>query len=192
MGLALAVLVSVGLLAPALVAAQDADIRIVGGTAAGTGEYPWQVAVLKKQGQLYFICGGTLIADQRVVTAAHCTSGSASSLKVLVGTQRLSAGGSILDVSSYADHPSYSSSTNRFDASVLQLSSSGVAAGGETLQLIGEEGSADDALWAPGDDFAISGWGSTSEGGSCCPNQLREARVPRVSDSVCGQSDHYG
>ena len=39
--------------------------------------------------------------------------------------------------------------------------------------------------------LAISGWGSTSEGGSI-RNQLREARVPRVADSTCGQSDYYG
>ena len=164
----------------------------MGGTTAEPGEYPWQVTVLKKQGQsLYFICGGTLIADQRVVTAAHCTSGSAASLKVLVGTQQLSTGGSILAVSSYADHPSYSSSTDRFDAAVLELATSGIAAGGQTLSLIGEEGSGDDALWAPGKLLAISGWGATSEGG-ITSDQLREAQVPRVADSTCGQGDYYG
>ncbi len=190
--LALPLLASIALLPPALSQGEGAHTSVVGGTAAESGEYPWQIALLKKQGNsLYFICGGTLIAPQRVVTAAHCTSGNADSLKVLVGTQLLSSGGSILNVSSYADHPSYSSSTSRFDAAVLQLSSSGTAAGGETLQLIGEEGSADDALWAPGDDFAISGWGSTSEGGSI-PNQLREARVPRVADGTCDNSDYYG
>jgi secreted trypsin-like serine protease len=190
--LALPLLACLALLLPALSQGEGAHTSVVGGTNAEAGEYPWQIALLKKQGNsLYFICGGTLIGAQRVVTAAHCTSGSAGSLKVLVGTQLLGSGGSILDVSSYADHPSYSSNTNRFDASVLQLSSSGTAAGGQTLQLIGPEGSADNALWAPGDMLAISGWGSTSEGGSI-PNQLREARVPRVADSTCGQSDHYG
>jgi secreted trypsin-like serine protease len=191
-GLSLALLVSAALTAPALVSAQDVEPRIVGGTTVEAGEYPWQVAVLKKQGgSLFFICGGTLIADKRVVTAAHCTSGSAGSLKVLVGTQRLSTGGSILDVSSYADHPSYSSSTDRFDAAVLELATSGIAAGGQTLSLIGQEGSADDALWAPGKLLAISGWGDTSEGGSIS-DQLREAQVPRVADSTCGQGDYYG
>ena len=191
-GLSIALLLSAAVMTPALVSAQDIETRIVGGTTAEAGDYPWQVAVLKKQGpSLFFICGGTLIADQRVVTAAHCTSGSASSLKVLVGTQRLSTGGSILNVSSYADHPSYSSSTDRFDAAVLELATSGIAAGGETLSLIGEEGSGDDGLWAPGKLLAISGWGATSEGGSVS-DQLREAQVPRVADSTCGQSDFYG
>ena len=181
------------LVCPAAASAQDVGAQVVGGNEAETGEYPWQIALLKKQGNsLYFICGGTLIAPQRVVTAAHCTSGGASSLKVLVGTQVLSSGGSILNVSSYADHPSYSSTTDRFDAAVLELETSGVAAGGQALQLIGPEGSADDALWAPGALFAISGWGSTSEGGGDTPDRLREARVPRVADSTCGQSDYYG
>ena len=190
--LALPLLACAAPLAPALAPAQDAHTSVVGGTSAEAGEYPWQVAVIKEQGNdLFFICGGTLIAPQRVVTAAHCTSGSAGSLKVLVGTQLLSSGGSILDVSSYADHPSYSSTTDRFDAAVLELATPGVDAGGQPLQLIGEEGSADDALWAAGDPLPISGWGSTSEDGDVS-NQLQEARVPRVADSTCGQSDYYG
>ena len=188
----LPLLASTALLVPASARAQDVGPLVVGGTTAEAGEYPWQIALLKQQGnKLFFTCGGTLIAEQRVLTAAHCTSGNAGSLKVLIGTQTLSSGGTVLNVSSYADHPSYSSSTDRFDAAVLELASSGTAAGGQVLQLIGAEGTADDALWATGKPLAISGWGTTSEGGSVS-NQLREARVPRVADSTCGQSDYYG
>ena len=62
----------------------DPNKRIVGGEKAEVGEYPWQVAILftesklKNQG-----CGGSLVGDKYVVTAAHCTAGqSASSLFV--------------------------------------------------------------------------------------------------------------
>jgi hypothetical protein len=190
MGLTIALLAGMLLAAPAQ--ARPAHTSVVGGTPAEAGEYPWQAAVLIQEGQsLYFICGGTLIDAQHVVTAAHCTSGDADNMMVLVGTQLLSTGGDILDVSSYRDHPSYSSK-DRFDAAVLELASSGVPAGGEPLQLIGAEGTGEDALWAAGTDLAISGWGAMAEDAEDIPDELHEARVPRMADSTCGQSDYYG
>ena len=162
--LVLPLIVGVALVATTA-SAQDPGVQVVGGTTAEPGEYPWQVALYKKQGPSFgFICGGTLIATQRVLTAAHCTSGNANSMLVKVGTQTLNSGGTVIAVSGYADHPSYSSSTSQNDVAVLQLANSGTAGGGQILQLIGQEGSADDALWAPGDPLAISGWGSTTQG----------------------------
>lgn len=42
---------------------------ILGGSLSYNGQWPWTVAL--KVGNS-FLCGGTLIADQWVVTAAHC------------------------------------------------------------------------------------------------------------------------
>ena len=49
--------------------------RIVGGTNAFPGSWPWQAEVLKldKDTMKYsHHCGGTLISSQWVMTAAHC------------------------------------------------------------------------------------------------------------------------
>merc|ERR1712013_695171 len=45
--------------------------RIVNGTEADINEYPWQVGIVEK-GQTTVFCGGSLISDQWVLTAAHC------------------------------------------------------------------------------------------------------------------------
>jgi len=45
--------------------------RIVNGRVAASGEFPWMVALLKGSRQF---CGGSLIDERHVLTAAHCVS----------------------------------------------------------------------------------------------------------------------
>ncbi|KAL3241462.1 hypothetical protein MRX96_002578 [Rhipicephalus microplus] len=47
--------------------------RIVGGRASKPGDYPWQVGIKYRSGfRTIHLCGGALIADRWVLTAAHC------------------------------------------------------------------------------------------------------------------------
>ena len=52
-----------------------ASIRIVGGTEAGVHEFPWQAGLVVFVDGEYFSCGGSLISEQAILTAAHCVDG---------------------------------------------------------------------------------------------------------------------
>lgn len=56
--------------------------RIVGGTEAPEGAWPWQAQILWSTSGNQF-CGGTLVHPQWVVTAAHCVyKETASNIRV--------------------------------------------------------------------------------------------------------------
>ena len=48
--------------------------RIIGGHRVTKGSHPWQAMLWKKKSKKQF-CGGSLISDKWVVTAAHCVHG---------------------------------------------------------------------------------------------------------------------
>jgi len=76
--------VSVAEAAPAPTADGEFGTQIVGGTRASTSTYPWVVYLATSSGFQY--CGGTLVAPNKVVTAAHCTVGdAASAVRVVAG-----------------------------------------------------------------------------------------------------------
>lgn len=52
---------------------EQSTALIVGGTKTKNGEFPHMVAIgYKDLDQIRFFCGGSLISDRFVLTAAHC------------------------------------------------------------------------------------------------------------------------
>merc|ERR1712098_79328 len=128
--------------------------RIVGGEDAYHGEFPHQIALLRGGVGGSLMCGGSLVSADRVITAGHCCDGqSASRLGVRVGSQNL-----------------YEDDEDQMDIAVLSSQFIDVIA----LPSSGEEYSA-------GTVCTVSGWGTTSEGGSL-GRVLQKVDVPVVSD----------
>jgi len=103
--------------------------RIVGGNHLAVGQYPWQVAILHGDNTLLNQrCGGTLVSDRHVITAAHCTSGfRKSDLFVRVGdtsfdTNKEVSNASTLGVEKIIIHPEFDNSTFQHDIAILVLS----------------------------------------------------------------------
>lgn len=173
---------------------------IVGGRSANDGEFPWTAAIFTGSSPAGTqFCGGTLVASDVVVTAAHCVTELVNNLaatfpldpfrtrdpagirlKIMVGSRSLSGAGSEQRyVSKVTTHPDPD-----IDVAVLELESS-VAT--EPIPVIAA--GADSSLDATGVVATIVGWGATSEGGNGS-TVLKAAEVPIVSDSTCRAS--YG
>lgn len=50
--------------------------RIVGGRKAKKGEFPWQVSIasVSSTGSKKHFCGGTILSENTILTAAHCVA----------------------------------------------------------------------------------------------------------------------
>jgi hypothetical protein len=157
--------------------ALTADARIVGGSNTDITKVPWQVAVNKNGGHW---CGGSIIADRWILTAAHCVSGQPmSSLQVVAGITKFSdTTGQKRSVSSIHVFPGYVDATLGKDAALLELSSA-LDLSGNKARAIAVATLVDAESFDPNQLGLVSGWGTLSFGGPL-PDTLQSVRVPIV------------
>ena len=186
--------------------------RIVGGSETTIAEVPWQVAVAFSEGAFTGdgnarqFCGGTLVAPKMVVTAAHCfwddTLNDYKPLAPLgppdyaaiAGRTQLSSGEGqeipVVDLWAYIDNGgtpddqsddtwAYDNDTSAYDTVFLEMQS-GFSAGAP-IKVAGLD---EAALWEPGREALISGWGTTSEGGDKS-DVVKKADIGMLADSGC-------
>jgi secreted trypsin-like serine protease len=170
------------------------NMEIVGGTTAPTNAWPWQVGLLQANITDNFnaqFCGGTLIAELFVVTAAHCITENngavtrRTDIHVLAGTQSLAGGGTRYVVDRIVRHPKYDADTTDFDIAVIKLRT---PAPGRTARLI--TASQEASLAATGDRAYVTGWGSRN-GGNSFPTDLQQVNLPIVSSVNCNDGNSY-
>ena len=147
-------------------------------------EYPWQVGLVSAWGKAPW-CGGSLISDRHVLTAAHCTAGgSTDSIRVLLGEHDTTDSvADIRDISAITDHPSYTGSNYDYDYSILTLSSPVTF----SRQMAPVCLPATTSSLYTGQVATVTGWGTTSSGGSLSP-RLLEVDVTVTSNAQCSNS----
>jgi len=152
---------------------------IYGGETAEKGEFPHMVQLQSSGGSHY--CGGSVISEEHVLTAAHCVTGGPSSIKIVAGQYKLDSDDGTeqeSDVEEVIIHPKYGSDGYDYDIAVLKLKTK-LDLGAESVQKIAlfEE---DETPLVPAQ---VSGWGQDENGG--IPNTLKKLNLTIYEDSVC-------
>lgn len=165
--------------------------RIVGGEIAPKGAWPWIVLLgyrNQQTGKVSFICGGSLVTDQHVVTAAHCVYNKNAQALVRLGehdTSTDSDGANPIDVEIIAQtwHEGFNSSTFRNDVAVLKLARKVPLSADIQPICLPIEPELRSKSYVGSLPF-VAGWGVTTPRGNLS-SVLREVQVPVVSELEC-------
>ncbi|XP_031624690.1 serine protease persephone-like [Contarinia nasturtii] len=100
--------------------------RVLGGDVAEEGEFPWMAALFYLDDlRVRFGCGGTVISEYYIMTAAHCTN--ERPVKVRLGKVSLNdtytdvIRASYYSIENITRHPNYSSVTKKNDIALIRL-----------------------------------------------------------------------
>lgn len=168
------------------------ESKIVGGADTTIETHPWQVS-LRTTYDPHF-CGGSIIAPDWVLTAAHCMQGaSASTLRVVAGVTRRSntSAGQIREVSQIIVYPGFVTPTSGKDAALLHLSQPfDLSSPAVSTIPIATPADAAAGLTDAGVNAMVSGWGTLHSSDYSLPEVLQAVTVPIVSNAAANQA--YG
>jgi secreted trypsin-like serine protease len=147
-----------------------AEPEVVGGVRAAQGEFPWVV-------RLSMGCGGTLLTNQIVLTAAHCVGPTAANTTIIatLGVVDLADPKALRVRSTHVYRaPEYQSFERGSDWALVRLAQPVEL---PTLPIV-QTAEYNHGL------FTVMGWGADREGGQA-QRWLLKAQVPDVDDATC-------
>ncbi|XP_029686773.1 vitamin K-dependent protein C [Takifugu rubripes] len=164
---------------------------MVGGEVGKKGESPWQVLVLNAVGK--FHCGGVLIDESWVLTAAHCLEDSLTFRVRLGDYERLRAEGTevTLKVTKTFKHPKYNRRSVDNDISLLRLETPAPLSDYIVPVCLPGRHLAQRVLNKNGTMTVVSGWGKENLESSRFSSALNVIKVPLVDTDTCRGQMYY-
>jgi len=173
---------------PSNVGSKKQGTKIVGGTEATVNEYPWLA-------HLDMGCGGSIVADKWIVTAAHCffdTAGNPTVTNANIANTNIKIGEHDFSVTTETSltktmsgdlmilHPQYVWATNLNDIALVRVPAIDLKV--YTPVCLPTQGANYD-----GKKAWVYGWGALQSGGAS-PDKLQELELTIVTDASAKQS----
>ena len=173
-------LAALGLLGCGLIDSDRSEsaLKIINGQVASQDRYPYTVSL---QDDIGHFCGGSLIAPDLVLSAAHCAGGQYSAV---VGREDLNSDdGTLRNKIKEIPHPQYKENTTDNDFMIVKLNR--MVRRAKILTINKQEN-----LPAVGDPVTVVGWGDTKRNPnvSVLSDILLEVELNSMDNDTCEKS----
>jgi trypsin len=166
--------------------------RIIGGKNANPTRYPYYTYLdINFQSNMVSLCGGSLVAPDMILTAAHCISstddritGITAKVNYTQDTGRKTGYEYIRKVTKQIRYPTYNWNKNTGDVALLLLERA--VTGVPLIKL-----NSVSTVPIVGQSLTVVGFGDTSNGNNVFPDYLLEVSVPTVSHQDCNDGNSY-
>ncbi|XP_017491178.1 PREDICTED: venom protease-like, partial [Rhagoletis zephyria] len=164
---------------------------IVGGEEAIPHSWPWATALYRvNSGRNYFQCGGTILNNRIILTAAHCVKRpfqtlTAADFVVKVGAHHLDSSGSFAEVEQIITHENYSPTYHNDDIALLRLKVPLDFSNEHLAPVCLPSSAASDEGRHVGLMTNMVGWGVQSPTSGASSPLLHEVQVPISSQRQC-------
>ncbi|TDH06359.1 hypothetical protein EPR50_G00132510 [Perca flavescens] len=160
---------------------------VMGGEVGNKGENPWQVLLLNARGK--FHCGGVLIDESWVLTAAHCLENNLWFRVRLGDYLRFKDEGTevTLKVEKAFKHPNYDSERVDNDIALLRLKTPAPLSKYIVPVCLPGRQMAERVLHLNGTLTVVSGWGKDDPNRTEMSSVLNIIKIPLVDHSLCAR-----
>ncbi|XP_062311626.1 tryptase-2-like isoform X1 [Osmerus eperlanus] len=160
---------------------------IVGGENAPEGRWPWMVYLSLTNGYDSWSCGGSVLNEEWVLTAAHCVDPSLQALLnfsfARLGTHALTGVSEFYrGISRFSSHTNYDANGEEYDIALVKLDKKVTYSSRVSPVAL----PAEDDFFNPKSECWVTGWGNVHEGIPLDdPQILQQLQIPLIKDGLC-------